>query len=543
MNIIHRIPILGRLIQEDKGQALVFTAMILTAFLGVTGLTVDAGKGYYCFELLQASTNAAALAGAAGMPNTTTATTYAKAYGSKTGAFNANGMLSNVVTNVTFGCSATVTNDFSAPCENSAGQGVGLIYNTIQVSQTGATSTWIGALFGIPTFNLQDTATASAKGGTPTPYNIAIVLDTTASMQGSDDGANNGPGSTPCSTQIACAEAGIVTFLKMLVPGSTASPIDDVSLFTFPAFTTATVSADTDCSGTSNPTIVPYTFADLVPGAAFATGLPVGDTYTVYNNGNNYKTTNSTSTLNSLSNIVKAVGGASGCSGMGAPGGEGTYYAQVIYAAQQHLVTQASADGYANMMIILSDGDATACNTALATSGGTTTTNTCSGSSQITAATGTLSGTGTSTSNPMKPTGCTPGGTTTCTGYHSYNYPSALGECGQAVVAAQAASAAGTQVYTIGYASETSGCTTDATYSATVSDASYGANNWSPGSSPCSALGAMATASNYFFTDNVHNCAATDPANTDITTLNGIFSRIGSNISGARLIPNANLNA
>ena len=91
---------------------------------------------------------------------------------------------------------------------------------------------------------------------------------------------------------------------------------------------------------------------------------------------------------------------------------------------------------------------------------------------------GTLNGTGTNTSNPS--------------GYQSYAYPSALGECGQAVLAAQAAANAGTTVYTIGYGAETSGgCLTDETYSATVTT---DGGSWGPGDQPCQAMAAMASA-------------------------------------------------
>ncbi len=66
---------------------------------------------------------------------------------------------------------------------------------------------------------------------------------------------------------------------------------------------------------------------------------------------------------------------------------------------------------------------------------------------------------------------------------NSYTYPSALGECGQAVQAAYDAATNSdynntgsfTRVYTIGYGSPTSGCTTDKTYSATVTG---GGGNW-----------------------------------------------------------------
>jgi len=532
MKLMERIPVLGRLIREDKGQTLVFTALILVAFLGVTGICVDAGKGYYAFELLKASTNAAALAGAAGMPNTTVATTYANKYGAQIAALNANGVMNSVATNVSFECLTTVLNTFYAPCENSTGGATGTTYNAVQVNQTAKVPTWIGPLFGMPTFNIQDTATASMKGGTPTPYNIAIVLDTTSSMNDADNGNNN---TANCSSQIQCAELGIQYFLTELYPclgggacTKTSTPVDEVSLYVFPGATSSTITNDYACNGT-NPTIVPYAFQNVTSGSQNLS-LPSADTYQVETFSTDYKTSNSATILNPASDMAISVGGKSGCSGAAAPGGEGTYYAQVIYAAQAALVTEHTNNGNKNMMIILSDGDATACNTVLATAAGTSTTNSCSGgSSQIAAATGTLNGTGTKTSN--------------ASGYHSSTYPSALGECGQAVAAAQAAAAAGTTVYTIGYGSENSGCTTDANYSATASTSGgYGAGNWGAGDSPCQALAAMASATDghTFFSDNYNNhCPATNANNAGLTSLKSIFQRVGANISGARLIPNS----
>jgi hypothetical protein len=554
MKLIQRIPILGRLIKEDKGQALVFTAVILSTWLGVTGIAVDAGKGYYAYELLQASTNAAVLAGAAGMPNTTTATTYADDYGSKTSMENANGILTNVKTNVSFGCSSKVSTDFFVDCEDAAGDtstsssppsGIGGYNNTMQVNQTASVSTWIGPYFGVPNFSIQATSTAAMKGGAPTPYNIAIILDTTNSMTHADDGANSN-----CTTQIECAEAGIYTFLGLLVPGNSSTPIDQVTLYVFPGATTATMSKDYGCGG-SSPTIVPYTFSSSTSGAT-TSALPSGDTYDVLQNLSSvwdigYKTGSS---VNTSDDLAKAVGWdeISGC-GVGAPGGEGTYYAQVIYEAQAGLEAEHTVDGNANMMIILSDGDATACVPNLATSGGTSTTNDCTNggsSAQITVASGggTLNGTGTKTSNPMSPSGCSAGGTTACTGYLSYNYPSALGECGQAVQAAHYASSQGTTVYTMGYGTETSqSCTTDSTYSLTVSNGSYGAKSWAPGDQACSAIAAMATSAATFFSDNVNGCGAVDPGNTTFTSITSMFTKIAGGITSSRLIPNGNLNS
>ena len=89
--------------------------------------------------------------------------------------------------------------------------------------------------------------------------------------------------------------------------------------------------------------------------------------------------------------IAAGASGVSGCTGISAPGGEGTYYAQAIYAAQAALVAQQDANpGSSNAMIILTDGDATACASNANTSAGACNTNRGSVATE-----GTLNGTGT----------------------------------------------------------------------------------------------------------------------------------------------------
>jgi len=226
--------------------------------------------------------------------------------------------------------------------------------------------------------------------------------------------------------------------------------------------------------------------------------------------------------LNQASGLSIAAGdsGISKCTGLQAPGGEGTYYAQVIYAAQAALVTQQGNNpGSRNAIILLSDGDATACASNANTAAGA-----CKpkSNSQIVAQEGTLNGTGTKTTNAA--------------GYENPAYPSALGECGQAVLAAQAAAKAGTTVYTIGYGSETSGgCLSDATYSATVTT---DGGSWAPGDQPCQAMAAMASAQVNFYSDDGEGCEATAPSNQSITKLTSIFRVIINNMTTPRLIPN-----
>ncbi len=493
----HGVSFLQKLLKETSGQAMYIMVVGMISMIGLSGLAVDLGHGYYAQQQLKASTNAAVLAGAEAMPNTTTATNNVTAYSSGSGDRNATGLLTNVTTTTTFLCLTTVTNS-GVPCVASTGSTSGS-FNSMRVVQNATVPLWFGRMFGVSSFNITDVSTAAMAGGTNTPYNVAVIVDTTASMAASDT-------TGICSgTQISCALGGVQTLLQELSPcasGTTCTAIsgtqqvknavDSVALFVFPPVTTATMTKDYVCK-TSNPTTIPYTFQNVTTGSSQNLYLPTTATYEVIPFSGNYKTSNSASSLTASSDIVIAAGdsGVSGCGGIQAPGGQGTYYAQVIYAAQAALAAQQTANpGTKNAMIILSDGDATA------------------STSQIVATTGTLNGTGTSSSNP--------------TGYHSYTYPSALGECGQAIGAAQAAASAGTKVYTIGWGAEMSGCTSDATYSA------------HKGVTPCTAIQEMASDSNYFYSDDAHGCSSPN----NYTDVKDIFPAIVNSLATPKLIPN-----
>ena len=62
---------LCRAINNEDGQALIWTAIMVTLLVGVGGLTVDLGRAYVAYRELQASTDAAALAAASQLPITT----------------------------------------------------------------------------------------------------------------------------------------------------------------------------------------------------------------------------------------------------------------------------------------------------------------------------------------------------------------------------------------------------------------------------------------------------------------------------------------
>ena len=468
---------LYRLFKDDRGQTLAMMSILLIGFLGTAALSVDLGRAFYGYRELQASTNAAALAGAHILPNSGAAAA-ATSYSSLSGNMNAQANMSNVT---------MVSGYPKLECLTSlSNQGMSCVApataNAVQVQQQMVVNLIFAPIFGKKTLTLTATATAAMAGAATAPYNVAIVVDTTASMNTADTDCGS-------NTRLQCALAGVQVFLHDLFPcaqneatcgtvtnGNVADSVDNVSLFAFPNVTIGTVGSDFDCSA-SNPTNKAYTF----PSASATTYAPSGSstpTYQVIPYSSDYRASDTASALSTTSNIVKAANGVSGCIGMSAPGGEGTYIAGAIYAAQASLVAaKAAHPGSTNVMIILSDGDAS------------------SSSSDMTGASGT-----------------------------SGTYPSYKQECAQQVTAAKAAGTAGTKVYTVAYGSPSSGCATDT----------------SPSISPCTAMGNMASSALYFYSDYTQSGSSStcQSAAQPTSNLSQIFTDIAGSLSVPRLIPN-----
>lgn len=518
---LHKVCFFRRLLKDTSGQSAPMLAFSMLAFIGISGMTIDLGHTYVARQQLQTSTNAAALAGAASLPNTTTATAQVKAYSAMTGQKSATPGLTNVSlgSTPTYHCLTTLISNMGLGCATATGIPTGS-YNAVTVTQTALVPLWFGGMFHIPGFNIGATATAAMSGGQNTPWNVAIVIDATSSMTSSDSGLQ-------CAgTRESCTLQGVQILLELMYPcaaGATCTsggtPVDSVSLFVFPSVLTS--QAEDYYGGTSLtcpttiPTIEPYTFQNV---STSSPNYNPPDTYTyqvaptppgTYATGNipnpaafahDFKVTDASSTLNAGSQVVVAAGGTSGCAGIVGKGGEGTYYAQAIYQAQTALIAQQKANpGSQNAMIILGDGDMSAS----------------ASSSQMVAQTGTLNGTGSGSNK------------------NTYTYPSAVGQCGQAIIAAQAAAvtpnangASGTRVYTVAYGATTSGtCSTDVTYSAYK------------GVNACTTMADMASSPGYFYSDNGSgNCSS--PNQLNFTKLTQIFQAIERNLTTPRLVPN-----
>jgi Flp pilus assembly protein TadG len=468
-----------RVLNDQSGQIVPWVALLMVLFLGMSALVVDIGRAMVCYRQLQSAADAAAMAGAYALPDSSYST-IAKQYGATSTGSNYTPMLAGAIKqteSITAKCLTTLEG-WGEPCAGAAAA------NAVFVTETATIPTYFAGIVGMPTMNLVVTSAASMRGEVDAKYNVAIVLDTTSSMGQSDTDANCG------NTREFCALEGVQTLLGLLTPctaqstSSNCIPFDQASLLTFPPMQANTVSDDTACP-TSSPQIVPY----IVPTAGSTWVAPnpasTAGTYQITGYLSDYSSTNQKGgALDSSSPLVIATGGGTGtknhpCQGLQTPGGDGTYLAGAIYSAASSLVAQqALYPGSKNALIVLSDGAA----------------------------------------NTSKMSG-----TLTKTGV----YPSLVDQCQQSVTAAQwvTNNLPDTTVYTIAYGASNQGgkaqCTTDPTLD------------------PCTELQEMASTPADFYSDatasqNKGQCiSAVNPT----LSLAGIFKQVANSFTKPRLIP------
>jgi len=571
-----------KIFSDQRGQSAVWIGLSLTAMLGLTGMSLDLGHVYVLHSKLQVSVNAAALSGAsaAGLYNTgansasSVATTYAglnPVPGAGTAVVTTPCI--NALNNTTSGC----TNDSSGNASPSTSA------NAVRVTQTATVPMFFMKIFGVSSMTVK--AIATAADSSTQPWNVAIILDATGSMNSTDTYC-----STSNTTAEQCALNGIQTMLKGINPcyGGTAGCTSTsqnarfrVSFFTFPNVTTATVADDYNCKGTV-PTSEQYTLP-VIPTSTTTGGytpFAYSNTTQVWNNKTHtydpttttwtatYQVTQpnagnadangflsdyfSSGSLNSSSILVKLIGNGTtaGCmqvpsnsfiTGNGSSAGGETYFAGAIYAAQTAL--QAEQYAVANMpngiqtknaIIFVSDGQAGAWQgafppaTSTAGTGGISVT---SGGSSSTNLTGAAASFGI--------------------------YPDYNDECQQAIAAAQAVRKLGTRFYAVAYGSESDGCGssdsssmgaggTDSTLVVTgtlnvpITSANVKKLN------PCTTMEDMASPVGssvaglwYFYTDGSSVANGCSDSSHTSSNLNSIFGAIAATFKNARLISNS----
>jgi hypothetical protein len=516
-------------IHNETGQTLVLAALMMALVLGMGGLVVDVGNAYVSYRELQASTDAAALAAASQLPITaanqagntvtSTATLYSSVSGNKNAYLNLNTpiAITGVAISVVPGC-INVTG--MEQCTST------LLANAVQVRQTVTIPTMfirVLSFLGVRSarsLTLSATSTAQMRGAQRGPYDVAIVMDTSASMASTDGGSN-------CTgTKVQCAEQGAQILLSEFSPclpgapcgtatnGLVANSVDEVALFTFPAQTAGTQigndqdydTASATCSGLHPnpdcPSVISYpdTISNTTLPLSTANFNTLVNDYQVVPLISNYRTSDDAATgtnpltvstsggTASAPSLVNAIGGNSyfgGTSetGMIALGGVSTFYAGAVFTAQQYLVANGRS-GATNVIIFLGDGDAT--------------------NSVSWANSSQLNTNGT--------------------------YPSNKNECLQAITIANNAKAAGTKIYVVGYGVASGGCATD------TSDTYNGSSV-----TACAALRYMASSDQSFFVDtsSTHCAGATSVTmNGKTNSLSAIFTQIVGDLSIPRLLPN-----
>lgn len=316
--------------RHQKGAAAVMFAVMAAGLFGMVGLGVDVGQVFAARNGFVASTQAASLAGAQALLQTSAnQTTVAAAVTTWTTA--------NPPTNVTV--TGTTTSLSCVTATANLPSCTGTNPNAVTVVQTGTVSTHFLKAFGYPTFTMSASSTSAKAGGAGTPLNVMFVLDSTGSMNTTDSGCTVPGIAHP--TRYQCAQYSIQSVLKVMQPS-----MASVALMAFPG-TGTQFTPSKPCP--TQPSSVPYLSSSIYYqiGTGFSTN---------YNNG--------AGTLNDTSKIVQAVGNVStsltGC--QTAKGGQGTYIAEVITKAQAALPV---VTGTKNVIILLSDGDAGASSSQL----------------------------------------------------------------------------------------------------------------------------------------------------------------------------------
>ncbi|MDX6552888.1 MAG: hypothetical protein QOH74_1376 [Gaiellales bacterium] len=284
----------------QSGQVLPIVIAFLAVVILMAGAVIDVGQAYRVRIALQASTDAAALAGASKLPDATAARTSAQSYSGETGAKNAIARIGPITASITTSC----TNLYPG-CRPD---------NTVAVQQTAKVATSFLGLIGIKNITITTRSSACSPCGAR-PLDVVVLLDRTGSMCTFSDGSFD-----PACTDLNNAKDGIRTFLGLMDPAA-----NRVALGLFPPATSTGSRCSTPSSATYNSTSAQYV---VVP---FSTDYRTG------------------SALNASSNLVQSVN----C----IQAGGSTAYATGIEKASAYL--QANARPQAQKVIVMmSDGAA-----------------------------------------------------------------------------------------------------------------------------------------------------------------------------------------
>ncbi len=231
-----------RVLRDKSSSVAILTAVGMSAILGFASMSVDVGSVLWVKNALQASANAAALAGAKDIGVGGTPITTATSYSSVTSSTPNLNNIAGVTTVMASGYPALKCFKVGPACTTN--QTPSTSANGITVSQTATIPLFFAKIFGLSTVTVTASAAALAAGQAPPPLNVMFITDATASMGNAD--------ATCGSTKIQCAIQGFEAMLGELWPCSSslsscgtvtnhnvANPVDKAGLVQFPGLQSA----------------------------------------------------------------------------------------------------------------------------------------------------------------------------------------------------------------------------------------------------------------------------------------------------------------
>jgi Flp pilus assembly protein TadG len=292
-------PILSRL-SDERGQVIVFVVIAFVVLTAMVGVVIDIGYAYRTQRNLQATADAAALAGAQQLPDSTSATAVATQYGASA---SGNNKVGNVPVTESISTSCITTIPGCSPV------------NSVSVSEAATVPTFFSKVLGFTSFKIKVKATACSPCGSR-PVDVMLVLDRTGSMCQDSTGAND-----PACTDLNNAKDGIRTFLSFFDPN-----LAWVGLAVLPPATSVSGRCNTPATSNYNSTTAAYTIVPM---------------------SHDYK--NPDNSLNTSSNLLSTLN----C----IQGGGSTSYSNAIEAAQAELDAHGRA-GVPDVIVFMSDGAA-----------------------------------------------------------------------------------------------------------------------------------------------------------------------------------------
>ena len=302
-----------RKLRDESGQVLVLAAIAMVVLIALTGFALDVGRAYLVQRQLQAATDAAALAGALELPDSTLAKQVARDYGPEPAKRNTLRSSDNATVDIQTKCVTAIVTG----CTPANGE-----VNAISVDTTSNVKTVFAKIVGVDSLTVKARATACSPCSVK-PLDIMLVFDRTGSMCQFSNGAND-----PACTDLRNAREGIETFLRLMNP-----QFHHVGLAVLPPATGTTRAAQ--CSPPTTPTQASYDS----PSARYLIA-PLSSDFA-----------SPPGTLNAGSTLVDRVE----CQQQG---GGRTGYAGAIDAARAELNGPNARPGVPKVIVFLSDGAA-----------------------------------------------------------------------------------------------------------------------------------------------------------------------------------------